>query len=107
MNEIGNAINQVDRNKIALILSILPGAGHLYKRHIGSGLAILIGGNSLIIFCAVWLSLATLGLSLVVVPILWIGGIAWSAFLLPDLHPGRTATPAPKMTETGQIKEPK
>ena len=44
-HELRDAWRTVDRNKIAALLSIIPGLGHLYKHHYTSGLGILIGGN--------------------------------------------------------------
>ena len=43
-------------------------------------------GNALMIFVAFWLSFATLGLSLLVVPAMWIASIAYSAYCAPDQH---------------------
>lgn len=86
MKELVDAWRSVDRNKIAMLLSVIPGLGHLYKHHFLAGMGILIGGNILMVFVAAWLALATIGLSLVVVPALWIAGIAWSAYEAPDRH---------------------
>lgn len=105
MGEIRDALNQIDRNRVALVLSVVPGVGHIYKRYHLWGWGILIVGNVLAVFVALWLSLATVGLSLLVVPILWIGGVAWSAFMLPDHHRHGTPTPPPEMTEDGHWKE--
>ena len=76
----------MDRDAVAAILSVLPGAGHLYKRHYISGFGILIGGNLLIIFIALLLGLATLGASLVVVPALYWAIVGFSAYNIPDWH---------------------
>jgi hypothetical protein len=94
----------MDRNMLALILSVIPGLGHLVKRYYGLGLTILIAGNALMIFVAAWLSLATFGISLIALPIIWIASIAWSAYLLPDRHRPGLATPPPKMTEDGHLR---
>lgn len=84
---------------------MIPGLGHIYKRYHVWGWGILIAGNVLAVFVALWLFIATAGLSIAVVPILWIGGIAWSAFMLPDRHSPEKATPPPKMTERGEVVE--
>jgi len=86
MKELLDAWKQVDRNKIAAILSIVPGLGHLYKHHYRSGLGIMIAGNALMLFVALWLSIATLGLALIIVPAMWFAGIAYSAYCAPDEH---------------------
>ena len=67
MKELIDAWKQVDRNKIAALLSIVPGLGHLYKHHHLAGFGIMTVGNVMMVFIALWLSLATLGLSLIVV----------------------------------------
>lgn len=86
MNEFLKAWRSVDRNTVALLLSVVPGAGHLYKHHYGAGFSILIGGNILMVFIAVLLSLATLGVSLVLVPVVYWLAIAASAYSMPDWH---------------------
>ena len=86
MKEIIDAWNQVDRNKIAALLSVLPGLGHIYKHHYVAGLGILVAGNVAMLFVAFWLFIATAGISMVVVPALWFAGIACSAYYLPDWH---------------------
>ena len=86
MNEFLKAWRSVDRNTVAAILSILPGAGHLYKHHYASGFGILIGGNTLMVFIAVLLALGTFGVSLVLVPIIYWLGIGAAAYAAPDWH---------------------
>ena len=75
----------VDRNKIAMLLSVLPGAGHLYKHHYAAGCSILTG-TILVSFVAFLLAIATLGISLVVIPLLWWGAVAASAYSIEDWH---------------------
>jgi len=84
MKELIDAWKQVDRNKIAALLSIVPGLGHLYKHHHLAGFGIMTVGNVMMVFIALWLSLATLGPSLIVVPALWFAGVAYSAYLASD-----------------------
>ncbi|WAC18437.1 hypothetical protein OVA24_14475 [Luteolibacter sp. SL250] len=90
-SETLDALRKADRNKLALLASVLPGAGHILKGHKSLGVTLLIG-NILMAFIAAWLALATLGLSVVVVPILWWGAVAASAYLIPDLT-GHTPPP--------------
>lgn len=86
MKELFDAWKQVDRNKIAALLSVIPGLGHLYKHHYIAGVGLMIGGNALMVFVALWLSLATVGLSLVLVPALWFASVAASAYDASDAH---------------------
>ena len=86
MNELLQVWRSVDRNRIALFLSIVPGAGHFYKHHYASGLGLLIGGNLLVVFVAVLLGLATFGVSLLVVPVGYLFSVAAAAYYLPDWH---------------------
>ncbi|MCP5537780.1 MAG: hypothetical protein H7A51_16290 [Akkermansiaceae bacterium] len=79
-------LSKKDRDLIATALSVLPGAGHLYKHHYLAGGGILIGGNLLMILVTALLSLATFGLAIIVVPIAYILGVAWAAHELPDWH---------------------
>ncbi len=85
MKELVEAWRSVDRNKIAALLSVLPGLGHLYKHHYLAGAGILIVGNSLMLFVTAWLLLATLGVSLILIPA-WVAGIAYAAYEAPDHH---------------------
>jgi hypothetical protein len=86
MKELYDAWKQVDRNKVAALLSVVPGLGHLYKHHYMSGFGIIIAGNVLMVFIAFLLALGTAGLSLVIVPALWFAGIATSAYQASDEH---------------------
>jgi hypothetical protein len=86
MKEIIEAWKSVDRNKIAIVLSVIPGLGHLYKHHYLAGFGILIPGNVLVAFISALLFFATLGLSLIIVPAVWIASIACSAYMASDEH---------------------
>jgi hypothetical protein len=86
MNEIIEAWKRVDRNKVAAIMSVIPGLGHLYKHHYLAGFGILILGNVLIGFISVLMVLGTFGLSLILVPAAWLAGIAYSAYMASDEH---------------------
>ncbi len=79
-------LKKEDRDLFAAILSVVPGVGHLYKRHYLTGLMILLGGNLLMVLVAALLSLATFGVALIVVPVGYMMGIAWAAHELPDWH---------------------
>jgi hypothetical protein len=86
MKEIINAWKTVDRNKVAIVLSVIPGLGHLYKHHYLAGFGILTLGNALMVFIAVLASLGSFGISLIAVPVAWIAGIAYSAYMASDEH---------------------
>lgn len=79
-------LRKKDRDLFAALLSVVPGLGHLYKRHYMAGLAILIGGNMLALLVTALLSLATFGLAIIIVPAAYVAGVAWSAHELPDWH---------------------
>ena len=68
------------------MLSVFPGLGHFYKHHYLAGLGIMTADNVLMVFVALWLSIATLGLALLVVPAVWFAGIAGSAYYATDEH---------------------
>ena len=59
MKELFDAWKEVDRNKIAALLSVVPGLGHLYKHHYVEGFVLLTAGNVLMVFIALWLAMAT------------------------------------------------
>ena len=86
MNEILDAWKRVDRNKIAVAMSLIPGLGHLYKHHYLAGFGILTLGNVLVGFVAGLMVFGTLGLSLLVVPAAWFAGVAASAYMASDEH---------------------
>jgi hypothetical protein len=86
MKEILDAWRRVDRNKVAIALSVIPGTGHLYKHHYLAGFGILVVGNVLVAFVSALLGFATIGLSMIVIPAAWVAGIAASAYMASDEH---------------------
>lgn len=86
LHQINQAWCHADRNKIAAILSLLPGLGHLYKHHYLGGLGILILGNLFATFVTAWLALATFGVALILVPAIYLVGVAASAYYAADRH---------------------
>lgn len=86
MKKILEAWRRVDRNNIAAALSLIPGLGHLYKHHYLAGFGILTIGNVLVGFIATLMVFGTLGLSMIIVPVAWIAGIASSAYMASDAH---------------------
>jgi hypothetical protein len=102
MEEHPPVLNSLDRNKLAACLSLLPGLGHLYKHHYAAGIGLLIGGNILTGFVSVLMALGTFGLSILIIPLVYITAVAASAYALPDwrghhhfLHPWTPDKPAP------------
>jgi len=113
MNELVQAWRSIDRNRVAAMLSILPGAGHLYKHHYASGFGLLIGGNILVGFISVLMTFGTFLLSILVVPAIYIAVVAAAAYHLPDwhgrhhfLHPWRPANQEPEETSTTVVQGP-
>ena len=86
MNDSTSVLNSVDRNKIAALLSVLPGLGHLYKHHYAAGIGLLLAGNILTGFVSVLMALGTFGLSILVVPLVYVASVAAAAYSLPDWH---------------------
>ena len=86
MKELVESVKIIDRNKIALLMSVIPGLGHIYKHHYLFGFGILIAGNALVLLIAAMLTLTTLGLSLIVVPVAWGVYVAYSAYMASDKH---------------------
>lgn len=61
-----------EHNVVAASLSLaLPGLGHIYKARYGTGLGILLLGAPLSLWVGVLLSLATLGLGLMIPVFFW------------------------------------
>ena len=86
MKEIIEAWRRVDRNKVAMALSVIPGLGHLYKHHYLAGLGILTAGNVLVGFLSVLMVFGTFGFSMILLPSAWIAGVAYSAHMASDEH---------------------
>ena len=72
-------------NKIAALLSIVPGLGHIYKGHLGAGFIWMFFGMPLVFWIGILLGLATAGLGLLVPIICWIG-LAFDAYYERDLR---------------------
>jgi len=86
MDESTRVLYSQDRNKIAAVLSLLPGLGHLYKHHYAVGVGLLVAGNILTGFISVLMALGTFGLSILIIPLAYIAAVAASAYALPDWH---------------------
>lgn len=86
MKELIDAWKRVDRNKVAAAMSVLPGLGHLYKHHYLQGLGLLLLGNVIVAFVSGLMALGTFGLSLLIIPCLWVAGVGYSAYSATDEH---------------------
>lgn len=86
LQEINKAWSQADRNTIAALLSIVPGLGHLYKHHYVAGFGILIGGNIIMALFTGLVSIATFGIGLIVVPLVYWLCVAAGAYQAKDWH---------------------
>lgn len=78
--------SSIDRDKLAALLSLLPGLGHLYKHHYLAGISLLVGGNIVTGFVSALMALGTFGLSLLILPVLYVAVVAASAYGLEDWH---------------------
>ena len=72
------------RDIAAAALSIIPGAGHIFKGHITMGIAFLLGTFVAVFFIgAVWM--VSMGFQFLVLPFYWIWAMV-HAYLIPDLR---------------------
>jgi hypothetical protein len=84
-----NAGNIEMRDLAAACLSIIPGAGHLYKGHTIAGW-IFMGGTLLAIFLCSLVATFTMGLGLLLLPLYWLW-VIFQAYWIEDLKiPGHT-----------------
>lgn len=72
-------------NKIAGLLSIVPGLGHIYKGHYAAGFIWMFVGMPVAIWIGILLGLATAGLGLLF-PIACWAALTVDAFYARDLH---------------------
>lgn len=72
-------------NKIAALLSIIPGLGQVYKGHYAAGFIWMFAGMPLAIWIGILLGLATAGIGLVF-PIACWAGLAFDAYYERDLR---------------------
>jgi hypothetical protein len=72
-------------NRIAALLSIVPGLGHIYKGHLGAGLIWMFFGMPLAVWIGILLGLATAGVGLLFPIACWVG-LAVDAYYERDLR---------------------
>jgi hypothetical protein len=84
MSRLSQKLSHLDRDKLAAVLSVIPGLGHLLKRQRKIGWGILIFGNLFVAFLTLTLAEMTSDLSFYVVPPAWMAGVAISAHSIRD-----------------------
>lgn len=60
------------RDTAALLLSIVPGLGHMYKGHTLIGALLMLGGAFAVFACGL-IATATMGFGLLLIPLYWAG----------------------------------
>ena len=73
------------RDRTALLLSLVPGLGHLYKGHVIFGGLIFFIIGPLVLALSLAILPATLGVS-IVIPTVFMGAIMIHAYLAPDVR---------------------
>ena len=66
-------------NRIAALLTFVPGLGHIYKGHYAAGFLWMFFGMPLATWIGILLGLATAGFGLLLPPVCWIG-LAFDAY---------------------------
>jgi hypothetical protein len=71
------------RHLVALLLSVIPGAGHLYKGHTTAGVAFMAGTVLALVACII-IATFTMGLGLLLLPLYWLW-VMTQAYFIEDL----------------------
>ena len=87
-------------NKIAALLTIVPGLGHVYKGHYATGFIWMFVGMPLAVWVGILLSLATAGLGLLL-PIACWAGLAYDAYCERDWRKHHWLMPTTDGSEEG------
>ena len=88
------------RDGIALVLSVVPGLGHIYKNHRLTG-ALLMAGAVLALFAVSVAATATAGFGLLLLPLYWAGVMLHVYFLEDRALPTNMQTDAARSRATG------
>ena len=70
------------RDTVAMLLSVVPGLGHIYKGHATMG-ALLMAGGAFALFACALAATATMGLGLLLIPLYW-AGVMLQVYWLED-----------------------
>lgn len=79
------------RHLVALLLSVIPGAGHLYKGHTVSGALFMVGTLVAVGICGL-IATFTMGIGLLLLPLYWIW-VMTQAYFIDDLKYPESAKP--------------
>jgi len=88
-------------NKIAAVLSIVPGLGHIYKGHAAAGFCWMFIGMPLAVWVGILFGLATAGIGLLL-PIACWAGLAVDAYYERDLRGNRHWLPSSTAPDDGE-----
>jgi len=73
------------RDVIACAVSVIPGAGHIYKGHVKAGIAFM-AGSIIIVFFIGAVGMVGMGFQLFLIPFYWLW-VMIQAFFIKDLNP--------------------
>ena len=88
------------RHLVALLLSVIPGAGHLYKGHTATGIGFLAGTVVAVVGCVI-IATFTAGFGLLLLPFYWLWVMA-QAFFIDDLVYPEAPAKLPEETPKGE-----
>ena len=78
-----------ERDQYSLVLSVIPGLGHVYKGHPVMG-ALFMAGGLLALFMVGLIATFTMGFGLLLLPLYWVG-VMMHVFWLEDRRRVATA----------------
>lgn len=87
-------------NKIAALLTIIPGLGHIYKGHYAAGFIWMFVGMPVAFWIGILLSLATAGFGLII-PIACWAFLTYDAYVERDLRKHHWLMPTTDGSEDG------
>ena len=76
------ATGGTNRDIIAVVMSVVPGLGHIYKGHTMTGALLMMGGLFAVLAC-VLAATASAGFGLLLLPLYW-AGVMMQVFWLED-----------------------
>jgi hypothetical protein len=78
------------RDMVALLISVVPGLGHIYKGHTLTGVLLMLGGLFAILACAL-AATASAGFGLLLIPLYW-AGVMMQVYWLEDKRVPKEST---------------